>query len=284
MVEFDLTDEIRQLGVSKVLATETNIYVYNGKAFAQSAYYKKELQKTFDQLKHNMLYCGHFGDKSAVDKIILLLSEIWVKSEETKAEAQSSNGKKKEKREFLAYKYSNKKKDDLHEAVILAGKPVFLKYNSEAAEPITVVETVEEDFRVIKPPHMENYPYAPYEFENMNEVLSYVERARNETIDSLYSQAKQIALDHNDQKEDKVHLLAIEITWSYFQDKFPTTHYDIVLGGNGSGKSSYGDTFTAIGYRVVNLTDPNAANINRISRLYRDWTMHHSIRRNRRDR
>jgi hypothetical protein len=100
--------------------------------------------------------------------------------------------------------------------------------------------------------------------ENMNEVLSYADRARNENIDSLYLQAKQIASNYNDQKKDKVNLLAIEIIASYFQDRFPTTHYDIVLGGNGSGKSSYGDTFTAVGYRVVNLTDPNAANINRI--------------------
>ena len=89
---------------------------------------------------------------------------------------------------------------------------------------------------------MENYPYAPYEFESVNEIFSYVERARNETIDSLYLQAKQIATDYNDQKKQKVGLLAIEITSSYFQDNFPTTHYDIVLGGNGSGKSPYGDT------------------------------------------
>ena len=62
----------------------------------------------------------------------------------------------------------------------------------------------------------------------------------------------------------KLILLANEIVWSYFQDKFPTTHYDIMLGGNGCGKSSYGNTFGAVGYRVVNLTDTNAANINRI--------------------
>jgi hypothetical protein len=192
-LEFELTDEIKILGVSKVLVTGgklSTIYVYNGKACAQCHYYKNQLEKTLTALKAALISSGQFGDEKTIDKIILLLSEIWIKSEETKAEAQSSNGKKKEKREFLAYKYSNKKKDDLHEAAILAGKPVFLKYNSEAAEPITVVETVEEDFRVIKPPHMENYPYAPYEFENMNEVLSYVQRARNETIDSLYSQAK----------------------------------------------------------------------------------------------
>jgi len=138
--------------------------------------------------------------------------------------------KKKERRELLAYKYSNKKKWDLHEAVILSGSPAFLYCkNSHGNSHINHVSVIEENTRIIKPPHEEHYPYEPYEFEDMNEVLSYVERARNETIDSLYLQAKQIATDYNDQKKDKVNLLAIEITSSYFQDKFPTTHYDIVL-------------------------------------------------------
>ena len=44
----------------------------------------------------------------------------------------------------------------------------------------------------------------------------------------------------------------------------PTTHYIAVIGDNGSGKSSYGDTFEAIGYRVINITDPTAANIFRV--------------------
>jgi hypothetical protein len=173
--------------------------------------------------------------------------------------------KKKEKREFLAYKYSKKKKGDLHEAVILSGRPAFLYCeNNQGNNHIGYVTAVEEDTRIIYSPYEEHYPYEPYEFENMKEVHSYVDRAKNETVDSLYKRAKQIAIGYNDQSKDKLNLLAIEIISSYFQDRSPTTHHDIVLGGNGSGKSSYGDTFTAVGYRVVNLTDPNAANINRI--------------------
>jgi hypothetical protein len=178
---------------------------------------------------------------------------------------KSSRGEKNKgtqaQQQYTTYKYSNRGKGSLHESIILAGLPVFLKYENGE---VKTVEHVEEPTRIIKSPHSEHYPYEPYEFESMNEVLNYVERARKESIDSLYLQAKQIAADYNDQKKDKVNLLAIEIISSYFQDRFPTTHYDIVLGGNGSGKSSYGDTFTAVGYRVVNLTDPNAANINRI--------------------
>ena len=52
--------------------------------------------------------------------------------------------------------------------------------------------------------------------------------------------------------------------WSYFQDRFSTTHYDGIIGDNGSGKSTVGDTFEAVGYRPVNMTDPTGANWFRI--------------------
>ena len=147
-----------------------------------------------------------------------------------KKRSQGPNTKGKDKRQFMVYKYSNRKKEDLHEAVTLSGKPAFLKCENGL---IKAIDRVEQDIRILNPPHAENYPYEPYEFKDMDEVLGYVERAKKQDIDSLNLQAKQIAYDYNDQKKEKLILLAIEIVWSYFQDKFPTTHYDIVLGGNG---------------------------------------------------
>jgi hypothetical protein len=55
--------------------------------------------------------------------------------------------------------------------------------------------------------------------------------------------------------------LSIDIIFSYFQDKFATTHYDSIVGDNDSGKSSLGITFEALAYRPVYMTDPSAANI-----------------------
>ena len=52
--------------------------------------------------------------------------------------------------------------------------------------------------------------------------------------------------------------------WSYFQDRFSTTHYQSVVGDNDSGKSTVGATFEALAYRCVNTTNPSAANIFRI--------------------
>ncbi|HEY9386335.1 MAG TPA: hypothetical protein VIP70_04800 [Nitrososphaeraceae archaeon] len=165
------------------------------------------------------------------------------------------------KSKHTAYKYSNNGKGPLHEAVILAGFPVFLKYKEGE---IISVEKVEESSRIIKPPNPEEYPNEPYEFADMQEVLSYVRRAKEESMHSLYQRGKTFVKKYNDQDEDKQILLSADIVWSYLQDRFSTTHYDVVIGDNESGKSTIGDTFEAVGYRPVNMTDPTAANLFRV--------------------
>jgi hypothetical protein len=91
-----------------------------------------------------------------------------------------------------------------------------------------------------------------------------LEIAKHESVFSLYRKAKSIFRKYNDQDDHKLTLLAVDTVWSYFQDRFATTHYDAIIGDNGSGKSTVGDTFEATGYRAVNLTDPNATNLFRI--------------------
>jgi hypothetical protein len=175
---------------------------------------------------------------------------------------QEQQQKLKPKRPYSTYKYSNKGKGNLHEAVILAGSlPIFLKYEDNELKS---VQRIEEASRILRPPNTEEYPYEPYEFSNIEEVKSYVDRARTESIDSLFCKAKAIVKKYNDQDEHKLILLAADIVWSYFQDRFNTTHYVSIVGGNGSGKTTMGDTFAAAAYRTVSMTDPSAANIFRV--------------------
>jgi hypothetical protein len=187
-------------------------------------------------------------------------------NESTEADIKTLNNgyvrrghKQSQKNEHLAYKYSNKGKDQLHEAVIVDGRPLFLKYENTMICGVAGKEEASE--RIIKPPNQEEYPYEPYEFKSMEEVRLYEERAKKEAIYSLYQKAKSIVKRYNDQDDYKLNLLAIDIVWSYFQDKFGTTHYLIIVGDNDSGKSSIGNTFEAVGYRVVNMTSPTAPNV-----------------------
>jgi hypothetical protein len=161
---------------------------------------------------------------------------------------------------FPTYKYS---KSGLHESVILGGFPFFIKYDAESTE-IIVVENIKENSRILRPPDYEEYPYRPYDFVDATELSEYVKRAKNETIDSLYRKALNIVNLFNDQDNYKRNIIAIDRVWSYFQDKFGTTHYLGVTGDNDSGKSSIGNTFEVVGYRCVNMTSPSAPNIFRV--------------------
>jgi hypothetical protein len=75
---------------------------------------------------------------------------------------------------------------------------------------------------------------------------------------------KEIVRLFNNQEDNKLNLISAQILWSYFQDKFANCLYNLVLGDNGSGKSSIGKTFRATGYRAVGMNDPSGANLFRV--------------------
>jgi hypothetical protein len=170
----------------------------------------------------------------------------------------------KRRKDIVCYKYSRKGKSSLlHEAIILAGKPVFITYDNNDGE-LQVVKNIKEEEadRILKPPYQEECPYESYEFENLKEIQHFVTQAKSiSSIGQLYLKAKEIVQKYNDQDNDKLVLIALDIIFSYFQDKFATTHYDSIVGDNDSGKSSLGMTFEALAYRPVYMTDPRAANI-----------------------
>lgn len=164
-------------------------------------------------------------------------------------------------REFIVHKYSNRGEIPLHEAAIIEGVPFFLTYERGT---IKSVKQIHEPNRILRPPDPEDYPYDPYKFSNMEEVITYLDRAKRETPGSLYQKGKLFVSAYNDQDEEVTILITSVVVWSYFQDKFGTTHYDEIVGDNGSGKSTIGHTFESIGYRPVNMTDPSAANLFRV--------------------
>ena len=141
--------------------------------------------------------------------------------EQQQQEREKDNGKK-HKRRYATYKYSAKGADVLHEAILAAGQAAFIIYDKDQHK-IKAVQYMEEATRMLKPPNSEEYPYEPYEFANVDELQLYMDRAANESIDSLYQKTKSIVRKYNDQDEHKLTLLAADIIWSYFQDKFSTT-------------------------------------------------------------
>lgn len=166
-------------------------------------------------------------------------------------------------REFTTYKYSQIGHSELYEAIIIDNSPRFIMYNLEIGR-VKIFNNIKQETRILVPPAYEEYPYTPYEFKDKQQLYEYIKRAKAETIESLYRQALSIVKQYNSQDEYKQVLIATDIVWSYFQDKFGTTHYVGIVGDNGSGKSSAGNTFEALAYRCVNATNPSPANIFRI--------------------
>ena len=102
-------------------------------------------------------------------------------------------------------------------------------------------------------------------FDSLEELRSYEEMARHETIDSLYRKTKAIVILYVDQDPEVIILITADIIWTHFQDLYPTTHYyDITGKENGIGKSTIGYVFEGLGYRGVRMTDPSVANLYRI--------------------
>ena len=80
-------------------------------------------------------------------------------------------------------------KDHLHEAVIVNGLPFFIKYNHNS-NTFELVEKIEENSRILRPPNKEEYPYTPYEFESNEELEFFMQKAKEVTLDELYKYSK----------------------------------------------------------------------------------------------
>ena len=184
-------------------------------------------------------------------------------SEQNKTKNENQISKVLTKKRVSAYKYSNRGKGDLYEAIIVDGIPYFLTFNS-TINGIELVSHIEEKDRIIFPPEINDYPYEPYEFRDKEEITSYIDDVVKQDRDTLFKMIRQTISQYNDQEEFKLNIVTSDVFRSYFQDRFSTTHYDILVGPPGSGKSSLGDTFGAIAYRAVNMTDPTAANLYRL--------------------
>jgi hypothetical protein len=74
---------------------------------------------------------------------------------------------------------------------------------------------------------------------------------QNETIHSIFSKSKSLWKHFVVAKDnDTINLLAIDQVYSYFQDLFATTHYDMITGSPGSGKGAILNTMKALGLEL----------------------------------
>lgn len=167
----------------------------------------------------------------------------------------------KNKRRIKIFKYYSEKNDRLYESVVINGKCSFISYQNEQVE---IIEEIEESSRILVPFERNDTAVQPYEYKNKDQLLTHIKNSESLKIDQLYNKIKRIVAKYVDQSDHIISIITADIIFSYFQDRFPTTHYLFFLGDNNVGKSIIGDIFEQVAYRGVKLTNPSAPNIYRL--------------------
>jgi hypothetical protein len=147
------------------------------------------------------------------------------------------------------------------EAVIVGGIPYFAVARADSKN-VTLEESIPITDKIeYKPFEQTAYLSEPYKFKSRQEFESCIEKARNETLDSLYRKEKAIWLKYIDADDFHISICAADTILTYYQDKMGLTHYLFFIGGNNCGKSNNLLVLKYLAYRNFTSTDMTAANI-----------------------
>ena len=183
------------------------------------------------------------------------------KSKSKKKAQQQQQEKEKELKPCIVFKYS--KDIPLAEEITIGGKNMFLQIIEGIPAVLESISLERCGKNIVLKPHDQaaGSPIFPYSFANREEIVKFIKLAQAETIDSLFLKHKSIwnKIVYADKK--LIGVLAIDSLYSYFQDKFSTTHYDVFIGNPDSGKGAILLGFKYLGYRVVVASDMSGANL-----------------------
>lgn len=174
---------------------------------------------------------------------------------------QQNIGNSKQKEACHIRKYTANGLLPLHESVVFtdSGQSAFVYLDKNGK--LEIVSHIERSNRILYPADsMDTQNQLSYAFTSPEELQTYVDLAKRETLDSLYQQVKSELKKYLNMDEHYLVVIAADIIFSYFQDKFPTVHYDIFVGDNGSGKNAALLAISRLGYRVFYVVSASAAN------------------------
>jgi hypothetical protein len=156
-------------------------------------------------------------------------------------------------------KISNEKA--LAEAILIGRKPrlaiVDFSDLNNVRFPIMESLAYDKDTRLV-PELLSNRPYS---FKNKEEFDSFIERAKNESLDSLFDRVLSIWNKYIDGDEFHLKLCAADTIYTYFQDRLGMTHYLFFVADNDAGKSNNLTLFNILGYRNLMTTTMTHANV-----------------------
>jgi hypothetical protein len=162
------------------------------------------------------------------------------------------------RKEYYVQKYTSSNIPSA-EAILVNGIPLFLQIVD--GDPI-LSEITDLPDMILKPPDRVSYLSKEYSFQSKDEINDYIQRARNETLDTLYYQkVKPIWQKYVDADKEHIAICAADTIFTYFQDILGMTHYLLFVGDNNTGKSNNLAVFQYLGYRPLFDTSITPANI-----------------------
>ena len=170
------------------------------------------------------------------------------KGDSTTSISKNEDGKKT----YTINKYSQG--IPLIESILINNIPYFIQINEDSEGnnvPIFYKKFELADIDLV-PPERTEYLSKEYSFASCEEVQYFINRAKNETLDSLFNKVKTNNLKKFiDVDDDFINILAADIIFTYFQDRLGMTHYLLIVGDNNTGKSNILLVFSFLGYRSV---------------------------------
>jgi hypothetical protein len=146
--------------------------------------------------------------------------------------------------------------DLLAEAIIIGDEPYFAVATNAGI-------SLEQSIHDFKPPSATSYMNRAYVFKSKEEFDNLVEKAKHETIDTLYDRVKKQLQKYDAADDLEISLCAADSIFTYFQDSLGMTHYLFFVGSPDSGKSNRLLVFHFLAYRNFLSTDVTPSNIYR---------------------
>ena len=228
----------------------TEIY---GKQTIYSIFRTKDLQKSFKAFENKV--------KDQVPNISTqhynLLENAIYENLDSLMESEGNNegSERDQKTTFLRkYEYNDK----LFESIVIGGLPKFVFYDEEKCHIQDKIDGANYTFYPMD--HINTVNPIPYIFDSEQEVKEYLQLSKKETFDSLFDKVLKEYEKYVSVDEHSLVTFVANTVGSYFQDKFGTTNYNILIGENGSGKNSALLVYRMLGYRVFYVTAANSAN------------------------
>lgn len=276
IIEFDVPEDFKKHGVTRIYQTGPVVKTLcnNDKHIAVNFDINKlkTFGKNFREAAGKVITSNGTNASEFIEDLLMHIVNQATTFYEQRGGANTNNtttnrsiNNGQDQRQVAVMKYTLKRPDyeQLWETVKIAGKYYLISYDPTQCKILAVDQISESDSRVIVPYSEDGIE--PYVFENMDELNQYIEIAKQETIGSLFRQARAWARTFYDtDTEEYTNLIAADVCFSYFQDKIGKTHYIFVYGDPDQGKGSILETLNQLGYRAVQITDATAATVYRM--------------------